>query len=85
LLAAISGENVPDRASDAYVANLFDAFAATFDHKLARLDYRAPELVAEAVAASQEAGTTGLAILDAGCGTGLCGPSLRPFADRLIG
>ncbi|WP_163597484.1 class I SAM-dependent DNA methyltransferase, partial [Klebsiella pneumoniae] len=49
------------------------------------LDYRAPELVAEAVAASQEAGTTGLAILDAGCGTGLCGPSLRPFADRLIG
>lgn len=85
LLAAISGENVPDRASDAYVANLFDAFAATFDHKLARLDYRAPDLVVEAVVASQAAGTTGLAILDAGCGTGLCGPLLRPFAGRLTG
>jgi predicted TPR repeat methyltransferase len=26
-----------------------------------------------------------LTILDAGCGTGLCGPVLRPFASHLIG
>jgi predicted TPR repeat methyltransferase len=26
-----------------------------------------------------------LAILDAGCGTGLCGPFLRPYAKRLVG
>lgn len=85
LLAAISGKNVPDRASDRYVASLFDSFAATFDHKLARLDYRAPELVAEAVAASQDKATAGLVILDAGCGTGLCGPALKPFATHLAG
>ncbi|MFD0934558.1 tetratricopeptide repeat protein, partial [Methylobacterium trifolii] len=35
LLAAISGEGVPDRASDRYVESLFDGFAASFDHKLA--------------------------------------------------
>jgi predicted TPR repeat methyltransferase len=30
-------------------------------------------------------GEGGLDILDAGCGTGLCGPLLRPLAARLIG
>ncbi|MDP4024942.1 tetratricopeptide repeat protein [Methylobacterium sp. NEAU 140] len=84
LIAAISGENVPDRASDRYVAGLFDAFAASFDHKLARLDYRAPELVADAVARLHAPGAR-LDILDAGCGTGLCGPALRGFARALSG
>jgi predicted TPR repeat methyltransferase len=51
---------------------------------LERLEYRAPRLVAEAIAARlQPEGS--LAVLDAGCGTGLCGPLLRPFASRLIG
>ncbi|GJD49561.1 Trans-aconitate 2-methyltransferase [Methylobacterium crusticola] len=85
LIAAISGENVPERASDRYVEDLFNGFAASFDHKLARLDYRAPELVAAAVAALYPATGAGLAILDAGCGTGLCGPMLRPFAGHLVG
>ncbi len=26
-----------------------------------------------------------LVVLDAGCGTGLCGPLLRPYASRLVG
>ncbi len=42
LMAAISGENIPDRASDRYMIALFNGFASSFDHKLARLDYRAP-------------------------------------------
>ena len=49
-LAACSGRDVPPRASDEYVQKVFDSFASSFEAKLARLQYRAPTLVAEALA-----------------------------------
>lgn len=85
LLAACSGEAVPPRASDAYVKSVFDDFADSFDGRLAKLDYRAPALTAAAIADCLGAGAGDLEVLDAGCGTGLCGPLLKPFAGRLIG
>ena len=48
--ASMSGENVPARASDEYVREHFDAAAAGFDNNLRQLEYRAPELVANALA-----------------------------------
>jgi len=84
-LAACTGEGAPRRASDAYVEKLFDNFAPTFDDKLASLHYRAPQVVADAVAAALPAPAAGLAVADIGCGTGLCGPLLRPWASRLVG
>lgn len=85
LLAALLGRVVPERASDAYVRETFDRFAAEFDSTLARLDYRAPALIAGALATVCPACLRSLDILDAGCGTGLCGPLLRPFARTLVG
>jgi len=85
LLAAFSGENVPDRASDSYVVELFDSFSDSFDEALQRLDYRAPDLVAEKVGATLGSEAASLTILDIGCGTGLCGPLLRPLAKSLVG
>ena len=85
MLAACRGEAAPERASDAYVEQVFDAFAASFDAKLEALGYRAPELVVQALTAAAGAPTGALAIVDAGCGTGLCGPALRPYARRLAG
>jgi predicted TPR repeat methyltransferase len=85
LLAACRGQEIPARASDDFVARTFDGFAATFDETLARLEYRAPALVAEAARAALPAGAAGLDVLDAGCGTGLCGPLLRAQAARLVG
>ncbi len=85
LLAACTREQVPERAADGYVERLFDRFAETFDEKLAQLDYRAPALVAEAVARVAGPPHGGLCVLDAGCGTGLCGPHLRPYARELVG
>jgi len=83
-VASCTGEAVPGRAPDDYVRAEFDAFAATFDDSLTRLEYRAPALVAEEVA--RVFGTqSSLDVLDAGCGTGLCGPLLRPFARHLAG
>jgi len=84
-LAACTGEGVPARASDAYVQSVFDAFSQRFDSRLAALEYRAPTLVGEAVAAVIGAAAAALTVLDAGCGTGLCAALLRPFAARLEG
>jgi predicted TPR repeat methyltransferase len=85
LLAAVSGQNVPERADDTYVRTTFDGFAASFDSKLAKLGYRAPALVAGAVEAALGPPASSMAVLDAGCGTGLCGPLLRPYAAHLAG
>ena len=85
LMAAISGRDVPDRASDRYIETTFDRFAASFDAKLKRLHYRAPHLVAAAVRRTCGEPKADLAVLDAGCGTGLCGPLLAPFCARLTG
>jgi predicted TPR repeat methyltransferase len=84
-LAAHSGRDVPPRATNDYVETVFDNFAEGFEAKLARLEYRAPTLVGDAVAAAVPAADRSLDVLDLGCGTGLCGPLLAPFARRLIG
>lgn len=84
MVAACTGRDVPARASDVVVTALFDGFADSFDVRLAHLGYRAPALVTEMLLdGGVEAAT--LDVLDAGCGTGLCGPLLAPCASRLVG
>lgn len=85
LLAACTREDVPERAADGYVEGLFDGLAATFDETLAGLGYRAPAVVAAAVATIAGPPRADLVVLDAGCGTGLCGRHLRPYARELVG
>ncbi len=85
LLAAITGIDVPARASDAYVRDTFNPFAAEYDLALERLSYRGPVLIALALTQGCGEPAAALEVLDAGCGTGLCGPSLRPYARRLTG
>jgi predicted TPR repeat methyltransferase len=84
-LAACSGCDVPLRASDRYVEQVFDSFAESFEAKLARLHYRAPQLIASSLAAAGIVCRRDLEVLDLGCGTGLCGPLLTRFARRLVG
>jgi predicted TPR repeat methyltransferase len=67
------------------VEKTFDGFATSFDEKLAKLDYRAPELITAAVHAACGPDARGLRILDAGCGTGLCGRDVRALAATLVG
>ena len=83
MAAAMSGRNVPSRASDEYVRRTFDEAADSFDTNLGRLGYSAPPAVATALAALADGNT--LAVLDAGCGTGLCGPLIRKHCQHLVG
>ena len=85
MLAACTGRNVPARASNGFVAETFDSFAANFESKLAKLSYRAPALVAAMLGDSGRGPAKRLDVLDAGCGTGLCGPLVVPYARRLTG
>ena len=85
LYAAVSRTGVPARAADAYVEQIFDAFAANFEDKMmGTLGYRGPQLIEGAVA-RLFAPSPSLDILDAGCGTGLCGEALRRYARHLVG
>lgn len=86
MLAACESDGAaPERASDGYVQQVFDGFAASFDAKLEALDYRAPPLVVEALRRAVGADSAALDIVDVGCGTGLCGPGLKPWARHLAG
>jgi predicted TPR repeat methyltransferase len=85
MLAACTGRDVPERASNDFVERTFDGFAASFESKLARLSYRAPALIAAMLQDQGLERSRRLDVLDAGCGTGLCGAMVAPFARRLIG
>jgi predicted TPR repeat methyltransferase len=86
MLAAAVGDPAatPERAPAAYVEALFNSFASTFDEVLAELNYEAPRILADRL--RDRLGADARAdILDAGCGTGLCGVLLRPMARYLAG
>jgi predicted TPR repeat methyltransferase len=85
MLAACTGRDVPARASNGFVETTFDSFAASFESKLEKLSYRAPSLVAAVLKDSGAEPSRRLDVLDAGCGTGLCGSLVAPYARRLVG
>ena len=75
----------PPFAAPEYVDAVFDSFAASFDAKLAKLDYRAPELIVEALGERLGADAEWGSVADLGCGTGLMGLLLQDRVDRLVG
>lgn len=81
-LAALRGDRVPPAPPRDYVQRLFDDYAPDFDHHLVdTLGYCAPEVLSRLLVTVGARG----AVLDLGCGTGLCAPLLRPLADPLHG
>jgi predicted TPR repeat methyltransferase len=85
MLAACTGRDVPLRASNAFIERTFNGFASSFESKLQRLSYRAPALVAAMLEDAGVEHAKHLDVLDAGCGTGLCGPLITPYARQLVG
>jgi predicted TPR repeat methyltransferase len=85
MIAAVTGSNA-ERAPDRYVAQLFDGYAEKFDaHLREELKYRIPEQIVALMreAAGPAAGRWD--VLDLGCGTGLVGAAIAPYARQLVG
>lgn len=83
-LAALGVQAAPAAPPAHYVAALFDQYADGFDHHLQQvLHYRVPGLLMDALAGRLRPGASD--VIDLGCGTGLCGPLLRPYARTLAG
>ncbi|MDX2217957.1 MAG: tetratricopeptide repeat protein [Burkholderiales bacterium] len=83
-LAALRGEN-PATAPDAFVAKVFDDLAPRFEsHLVGTLGYRIPE---ELIALLKPwlAGRDPVDVIDLGCGTGLFGREIKPWARTLAG
>lgn len=85
MLGAAGHAPVPERASDRYVRHLFDRFSRDFDHVLARLSYRVPATVRSWFEERWPEPRAELRVLDVGCGTGLCGAQVKPWAMILDG
>ncbi len=85
LLDAVIGDAALKRSTPEYVVEFFDAFAEGFDAQLVdALGYDIPEKLCLAVRKLSAAGQLYDA-LDAGCGTGLCGPFLRSMSRVMTG
>jgi predicted TPR repeat methyltransferase len=84
MLAALTGATA-EQAPAAYVKSVFDTYADTFDVHLEQvLDYRTPQQIV-ALAAGSAAPQKNWDVLDLGCGTGLAGAAIAPFARQLVG
>lgn len=85
LVAAFSGMTT-EVAPAKYVEELFDQYAETFDtHLVQSLRYQAPAFLRELLQAHRELSAARLDVLDLGCGTGLFGKEIAPYANRLVG
>ncbi|CAI5720755.1 unnamed protein product [Hyaloperonospora brassicae] len=93
-LATLQGSAKTRTAAPAYVAKVFDELADSFEDKLvARLEYRVPWQLVEALQKLSPAGfilkgwtiKPNWVVADVGCGTGLCGRLLRPHVKHIIG
>ncbi|MCB1454309.1 MAG: methyltransferase domain-containing protein [Rhizobiaceae bacterium] len=75
---------LPDHTPPAFVEALFDQYAPDFDTALVEtLDYRVPELLAEAIV--RTGSSAFVHAVDLGCGTGLMGERLRKSVSFLEG
>jgi predicted TPR repeat methyltransferase len=85
-LACLGAEAVPKASPMEYVKGLFDQYADAFDeHLVEALEYKTPTFLVDALRALMPPDTGSLDVVDLGCGTGLCGPLLRPLARTLVG
>jgi predicted TPR repeat methyltransferase len=83
-LSILGERDQPAQPPVAYVEQLFDDYADHFEEALVeKLDYQVPACLAELI--TREGSRTYATAIDLGCGTGLMGVELRPFAAKLEG
>jgi predicted TPR repeat methyltransferase len=84
VLAALGQADAPPVAPKDFIVSLFDRYATGFDeHLVGTLQYQAHARLCEAILGQRPSGA--FDIVDLGCGTGLCGPLLKPIARSMTG
>jgi len=85
-LASVQAGTTPPSPPADYVAGLFDQYAGEFDrHLVGQLGYQAHRQLVDRLIATQGGDARYASALDLGCGTGLCGPLVRPIVAALSG
>jgi predicted TPR repeat methyltransferase len=84
LLTAYRGQQAPEQCTRQYIELTFNGFATSFENILGRLNYCGPQLVQDYLA-TLNLPAASLSVLDLGCGTGLVGEVLKPYARVLVG
>lgn len=85
ILSGLTQQAMPKQAPDAYITHLFDAYADHYDqHMTQALDYQAHTQLIDALDLADDPKTPA-PVLELGCGTGLCGPLIAPYANPYIG
>lgn len=85
LIASIKGD-APEYAPSEYIAELFDGFAKDFDTNLLNhLAYQTPSKLVTLIEAIAQPSEGQWDVLDLGCGTGLSGLAIAPYARQLVG
>lgn len=86
--AALRGDRDAPTPPLDFTREFFDLFADDFDEVLSQLEYNGPKRVKEILKQADVPEGESWNVLDAGCGTGLIAPVLRPYAEtegRLTG
>lgn len=85
LISAFTGKST-ERPQLQYIEKLFDGYADEFDkHLTHNLGYQTPKVLASFLKKAVDLPSKGLDILDLGCGTGLSGLEIHPYARQLVG
>jgi len=85
ILVSLRDAPPPPRAPDECVVQLYARFAEFYERNMRTdLEYCGPEVLASALARTFGSAAA-LDVLELGCGTGLVGKTLRPYARRLVG
>lgn len=84
-VASLTGNNT-ERAPGEYVAKVFDDYADKFDSHLVNiLKYDVPKELVELITKHLPPREEKWSVLDLGCGTGLGGAAIAPYASQLVG
>ena len=85
MIAALEGQT-PKTASEQYVTEVFDGYAAKFDkHLVEGLKYDSPSHLLQMANQYWRRPDKAWRTLDLGCGTGLCGVAFGPHSREMIG
>ena len=85
-LSYLNAGEMPERQPEQLVKQTYEKKARTWDADVERIDmeFLGPQHIQNAIK-QQLPDAAKLAVLDIGCGTGLCGPFLKPIASTLHG